>query len=146
MQPGGSSTRLHGGATVSSRLCLGLSLTILSCVVRAGSSNGGVFSIAPMWDSLPVPVTPLLVRPTAIKPGCFYEILFYFPLAGTGMICSVVLPRKFKDVERDEKKIVTGSLVDLSGTKNTLYIIFVLNTVVHSRVISGGPTLPSKLY
>lgn len=62
------------------------------------------------------------------------------------MICSVVLPRKFKDVERDEKKIVTGSLVDLSGTKNTLYIIFVLNTVVHSRVISGGPTLPSKLY
>ena len=35
------------------------------------------------------------------------------------MICSVVLPRKFKDVERDEKKIVTGSLVDLSGTKKT---------------------------
>ena len=63
------------------------------------------------------------------------------------MICSVVLPRKFKDVERDEKKIVTGSLVDLSGTKKHLiYIIFVLNTVVHSRVISGGPTLPSKLY
>lgn len=36
------------------------------------------------------------------------------------MICSVVLPRKFKDVERDEKKIVTGSLVDLSGTKKHL--------------------------
>ena len=48
---------------------------LLTFIVSASPSDGGVFSIAPLWDSLPVPVTPLLVRPTAIKPGCFYGVL-----------------------------------------------------------------------